>query len=264
MNKTLNIIAAMVAVIVFSGPAMAENITIVGTGSGMSVLKAVGDAFNKINPNITIDVPDSIGSGGGIKAVGNDKNIIGRVARPIKEKEKHYDLTYMPVAKMPIVFFANKSAGVTDLSPQQACSIYSGEITNWQDVGGNDGKIRVIRREDGDSSLSVLLKTFPGFSDTTITSRSKTTFNDQETCRSCVDTKNTIAFGTYVNARNYNVDILTINSKSPTDKDYPYYGTLALIYKKKNLTGNVAEFVAFAGSTAAHEAILAAGGVPIN
>lgn len=264
MKKTVSMIVAMIAVMVFTDLAMAEDISIVGTGSGMSVLKAIGDAFSEVNPGITIVVPKSIGSGGGIKAVGNDENVIGRVARPIKDKEKHYGLSYVPVTKLPIVFYVNKSAGVTNLTPQQACAIYSGEITKWEDVGGNSGKIRVIRREDGDSSLSVLLKTLPGFSDITITNKSKTTYNDQETFKACEDTKNSIAFGTYGNARNHNVDILTIDGKNPTDKDYSYFGTLALIFKEKNLTGNIAKFVAFANSAAANEAILAAGGVPMN
>ncbi len=160
---------------------MAEEITIVGTGSGMPLLRAVGDAFAKANPGVNVLVPGSIGSSGGIKAVGTDKYKIGRVARDIKDTEKHYELTMIPFAKMLIVFFVNKSVSLKDLTPSQVCDIYSGKLENWGNIGGKEGRIRVIRREDGDSSLKVLLKSFPGFKDITLTSRSKTTFTDQET-----------------------------------------------------------------------------------
>ena len=102
MKNALKLITIGFIVMALSSFAAAENIAIVGTGSGMSVLKAIGEAFSRDNPGVTIDVPDSIGSGGGIKAVGNDQNVIGRVARAIKDKEKHYGLSYVPVTKMPI------------------------------------------------------------------------------------------------------------------------------------------------------------------
>lgn len=262
MKKLLGFLLVFTMGLVVSATVMAEEVTIVGTGSGMAILKTVGDAFSLENPGVTVVVPKSIGSGGGIKAVGNDKNAMGRVARKIKDKEKHYGLSYVAIAKMPIVFYINKNVGIENLNPQQVCDIYSGKVTNWQDVGGANAKIRVIRREDGDSSLSVLLKTLPGFKDINLTSRSKTTYNDQETCKLTEDTKNAIAFGTYGNARNYNVDILNINGKVPTGADYPYVGTLALIFKEKNNTGNIKKFVEFASSQNAHDAIREAGGLP--
>ena len=263
MKRILSLIAVLTSILVLSGSAMGETITIVGTGSGMEVLKVVGDAFSQNNPDVTIEVPKSIGSGGGIKAVGNDENKIGRIARKIKEKEKNYGLSYVPFTKMPIVFFVNRNAGVKDLSPQQVCDIYSGKTTNWKDVGGKDGKIRVIRREDGDSSLSVLLDSFPGFKDIELTKRSKTTLNDAETCKTCEGTENAIAFGTFINAKQYNVDIVTIGGKTPADSDYPYFGTLALIFKDANKIGNIKKFVEFATSAAAHDLIRQTGGLPL-
>ena len=250
-------------VFVFSGSlAMAEELTIVGTGSGMSILQAVGKAINIENTDITITIPQSIGSGGGVKAVGTDKNTLGRIARDIKDKEKQYGLIQRPFTKMPIVFFTNKNVGITTLTPQQVCDIYSGKITNWNAVGGNDSKIRVIRREDGDSSLSVLLNSFPGFADITLTPKSKTTFSDPDTCELAAIKPNTIAFGTYANAKNYDVTVIGINDKQPSQIDYPYVGILSLIYKEKNNTGTVKKFLDFALSQAAHEAITKAGGIP--
>ena len=260
--KKVFVCAVMLTLLTGFSPVAAEEITIVGTGSGMSLLQAVGEAFSRANPGVKVVVPESIGSSGGIKSVGADKYKIGRVAREIKDTEKHYELTYLPFAKMPIVFFVNKSLGIKNLTPQQICDIYSGKIGNWKDVGGKDAPIRVIRREDGDSSLEVLLASFQGFSNITLTSRSKTTFTDQETLEITEKTEGTIAWGDYINTRNSAVDILTINGKSPTDADYPYTGTLALIFKEKNRTGDIAKFVEFAVSPATHDVIKGAGGLP--
>lgn len=263
MKKVIILGAFVLAVtLAFSNPVMAEKIVIVGTGGGMSVLKTVGEAFTQINTKATIGVPASIGSGGGIKSVGGDKDKIGRVGRKIKEKEKHYGLTYVPFAKIPIVFYANESAGITNLTTQQVCDIYSGKITNWKEVGGNDARVRVIRREDSDSSFKVLLESLPGFKDITITPKSKTTLTDQETFKLAEEKPNAIAFGSYTDARNYDVDVLTINGKSATDQDYPYFGELALIFKEKNNSGNIKKFVEFATSSAAYGAIKNAGGIP--
>ena len=262
MKKIAVLVAVLVSGLMFSRPVQAETITIVGTGSGSAILKAVGDVFSRENPGILVDVPKSIGSGGGIKAVGTEKNLIGRVARGIKEKENHYGLDYIPFVKMPIAFMVNKSVGIRELTPQQICDIYSGKVTDWADVGGKSGKIKVIRREDGDSSLGVLLKTFPGFADITLTAKSKTTYSDPKTCRFVESKADTIAFGTYANAKRHDVIVLDIAGKNPAGSDYPYIGTLAFVVKKKYKTGTVKKFVEFATSRDVHDAIKTTGGLP--
>lgn len=244
------------------GTAAAEEITIVGTGDGMSILKSMGAAFNEANPDVVINIPASIGSGGGVKAVGADKYALGRVARQIKAKEEHYGLNYRPFAKIPVVFFVNESAGVRSLSAQQIADIYSGKITNWSEVGGKNLKIRVVRREDGDSSLSVLRKTFPGFKDLVITTRAKEALTTTENFAVVEQKAGAIGFGPYSGAMNASVNILGVDGKSATDPDYPSFGVVALIFKEPSNTGNVAKFIAFATSPAAHDAITGANGIP--
>ena len=261
--KIKTLVAAVVIGLAFSHPVMGEEISIVGTGDGVAVLKAIANAFTQENPGATVLIPKSIGSGGGIKSVGKDKNIIGRVARGIKDKEKHYGLRYVPFARVPTVFFVNKSVGITGLTTGQVCDIYSGRVTNWKEVGGKDARIRVVRREDGDSSLKVLLKSFPGFKDMSITPKSKIAYNTPENTSTVENRADTIGFGPYDVAKNANVDILTINGKKATDAGYPSAGTLALIFKEKNYQGNIKKFGEFATSANAHDAIKGAGGMPL-
>lgn len=242
--------------------AASEEITIVGTGDGMSVLASVGDAFSKANPGVVVTVPDSIGSGGGIKSVGKGKYKVGRVARRIKNKEKHYGLVYRPYAKVPVVFFVNKRVRVRNLSARQVADIYSGKIKNWREVGGGNLPIRVVRREDGDSSLKVLRKTFPGFKDVVITPKSKEALTTPENFASVSNKAGTIGFGPYSGAMAANVKVLKVDRKSATDPGYPSTGIMALIFKEGSNKGNVGKFINFATSAAARAAIERAHGIP--
>ena len=130
-------------------------------------------------------------------------------------------------------------------------------------IGGNDANIRVVQRQEGDSSLDVLLAAFPGFKELVVTEKAKTTFSDPETEDTVLNTENVIAYGSYSNVKALNVTTLTIDGKSPTDADYPYVGTLGLVYKEANHTGSIKKFVEFATSDAAHEVITSAGGIPL-
>jgi len=241
-----------------------EVLTIVGTGSGMSILESIGKAFSEKYPNIIIEVPKSIGSGGGIKAVGEDKYILGRIARDIKENENRYGLTKIEFAKMPIAFFTNKSVNATSLTAKDLCGIYEGSIRTWDQLKCGKGKIRVIRREDGDSSLEVLLKSLSGFRDIIITGRSKTTLTDPNTVTEVSVTENSIAFGTWPNIKtNSDVKVISLNNIHPTNKEYPCTGTLSLICKEKNIKGIVDKFIKFLSTNEARKAIIKAGGLPV-
>ena len=240
-----------------------EELVIVGTGSGMSLLEAVGQAFNKQHPEISVIVPDSIGSGGGIKSVGEDRYKLGRVARNIQEKEKNYGLIQIPFAKVPIVFYVNADVTVTEITSEQACRIYDGTFHRWEEVGGMEGKIRVIIREIGDSSLLVLNETLPCFRDIELTPRSKTTYSDQETILECMKQAGAIAFGCWVDIKDIrDLHVLAVDGMHPENPKYPYTGILDLVYKQKNYNGALKKFVEFISTDVARKAIVKSGGIP--
>ena len=263
MKRTAGAICIL-AVCLFPLLALAEELTIVGTGSGPPILKAIGEAFTERNPDIRIVVPRSIGSGGGIKAVGNDEYLVARVAREIKESERHYGLSYTPIALVPIVFYASNNVKVGNLTGEQVLGIYSGKSFNWAAAGGHNGRIRVVRRQDGDSSLGVLLGTFPGFSDIVLTPVSRTTHSDPETIELVRGVEDAIAFGAYSDVKDLPLTVFSLDGVSPAASDYPYYGVLALVYKEENRTGSLAEFIDFALSSEATAAIQRSGGLPVQ
>ncbi len=99
-----------------------------------------------------------------------------------------------------MVFFVNESVGIENLDADQLYAIYSGQIKNWADVGGDQGKIRVVRREQGDSSLNVLRRSLPGFTDIAITPVSKTVTTTRKTFSVVNSTRGAIGFGPYADA----------------------------------------------------------------
>ena len=75
--------AAPVAVLGLCATVHAGDLSVVGTGDGIDLLRALGAAYTADHPETNVIVPPSVGSGGGIAAVGSDKEVLARVARPL-------------------------------------------------------------------------------------------------------------------------------------------------------------------------------------
>jgi len=99
-------------------------------------------------PDVTVDVQGG-GSGQGVKAVQEDLVDFGALSRELKDEEKEYVKAEYIIAKDGIAIVVNKDVDVDDLSKDQLKAIFTGEITNWSDVGGASAKIEVVAREEG-------------------------------------------------------------------------------------------------------------------
>ena len=262
-NTFVALALALSGLLLAANCSAADKLIIVGTGDGVAVLKAIGAAFGE-KTGVEVDVPRSIGSGGGIKAVGGDKTPLGRVARGIKEKEKHFGLTHTPIFKVPTVFFVHGSVTLDGLTAGQVVDIYQGKVSNWKDVGGADKAMNVVRREDDDSSLKNLRKSFPGFKDLVLPENIRTAEKTPDMVKIIQNLEDSIGFGPLDVAIANELKVLKIDGKAPTDEGYPTLGTIALIYKEANFSGDIKRFVEFATSQAPQEAIRKAGGIPVG
>jgi phosphate transport system substrate-binding protein len=102
-----------------------------------------------VNPNIRITVAGG-GSGVGVRQVGEGLVGIGNTGRPLTEAEiAQYGLVTFPFAIDGVAVAVNPANPVKELTSAQIAGIYSGEITDWKDVGGESGGIDVYGREDG-------------------------------------------------------------------------------------------------------------------
>lgn len=121
----------------------------VATDGSTSMEKVIGylsEAFMQENPNVKVAY-NPTGSGSGIEAVGKGSCDIGLASRDLTDDEKSSGLTQTTIAVDGIAMIVNPDNGVDDLTIDQIAQIYTGQITNWKDVGGSDGDIVVIGRE---------------------------------------------------------------------------------------------------------------------
>ena len=123
----------------------------VSTDGSTSMEKVIGslkETFEAENKGITVTY-NPTGSGSGITAVAEGRCDIGLSSRDLKDEEKLKGLTGTVFAYDGIAIIVNPENPVSDLTLENIAKIYTGEITNWKDVGGNDAEIVLIGREAG-------------------------------------------------------------------------------------------------------------------
>jgi phosphate transport system substrate-binding protein len=244
--------------------AFGSELPVVGTGDGIEVLKALSTAFNRMESATEVTIPPSIGSGGGIAAVGAGKAALGRVARTLTDAELARGLVYTPVLRLPSAIFIHPSAQVTDLTAAQLVDIYAGRITNWKEVGGTDLRIRVVRREEADSTLTVLRDSMPGWKDLAITERSKLATSTQEAIETVRLVEGAIGFGPFTKVLEHGTVVLKIDGHHPTDRGYPSSVVVAFIHTPPTVTSDAKAFMSFAASATGKDIVRSYGGVPVN
>ena len=119
-----------------------------GSTSMKSVIGALGESFQNANSGVTFTY-NPTGSGSGIQAVSEGRCDIGLASRGLKDDEKSSGLTETVLAYDGIAVVVSPENPVSDLTIEQIADIYTGKITNWSEVGGNDAEIVLIGREAG-------------------------------------------------------------------------------------------------------------------
>ena len=119
-----------------------------GSTSMEKVINSLGESFMLTNKDVKFTY-NPTGSGSGIQAVSEGRCDIGLSSRALKDDEKASGLVETVVALDGIAIVVNPENPVSDLDIDTIAKIYTGEITNWKDVGGNDAEIVLIGREAG-------------------------------------------------------------------------------------------------------------------
>ncbi len=158
--KTTLIAIIAVAVITGAGPAVMLNhhnddrtglngtISIQGSTTVAPYMTAVQEEWLHVHPMVEIEMTAS-GSGAGASAVINETADLAMLSRDLEDSEKSSGLVQTVIGIDGIMAIVNKAAGVDDLTSEQLEKIFSGQIANWSEVGGNDRDIAVVSRESG-------------------------------------------------------------------------------------------------------------------
>ena len=236
-----------------------------GSTSMEKVIGALGEAFMNNNSGASFTY-NPTGSGSGIKAVLEGRCDIGLSSRALKDEEKAEGLVETVLAYDGIAMVVNPENPVSDLSLEQIAAIYTGEITNWKEVGGNDAEIVLIGREAGSGTRD-------GFE--TITGTAEACKYRQE-LTSTGDVNATVASNpdaigyASLAALKDTVKALSVSGVTPTeetvkDGSYIIQRPFVLVTKEGTaLSATAQKFFDFALSADAADIISAAGAVAAN
>lgn len=246
----------------------AAPVKICGSGDNQQLLRELAQAYEENNPGHRVMVPDSIGSSGGVKATAGGQCDIGRLARPLRLKEKDYDLTYKVFARSPVVFMVSGNLKrITNITAQQVIAIFAGKMRSWQDMGGPATKIYIANREKGDSSRTVIEKQLIDFAliDKPV---GKTIYSTPETIDIVARHDNTIAYGPLSAAiKRPAINVLGYEGTRPTVATisagrYPLYSDFGLVWRA-NIRAEALDFIRFLDTDEAREIIGGYGAVPV-
>ena len=235
-----------------------------GSTSMEKVIGALGESFMEANSGTTFTY-NPTGSGSGIQAVSEGRCDIGLSSRALKDDEKASGLKETIVALDGIAIIVNPQNPVKDLSLEQIAKIYTGEITNWKDVGGEDAEIVLIGREAGSGTRD-------GFESITET-KDACQYRQELTSTGDVITTvsqnpNAIGYASLAAIKD-SVKALTVNGVAPTEatvKDGTYLVQRPFVLVTKEgaaLSETAQKFFDFATSADAASIISAAGAVPV-
>ena len=134
-------------------PAAAEetlsgSITMSGSTSMEKLANAVAESFMAKYPEVTVSA-EFVGSSAGIEALQAGSVDIGNASRELKDSETAAGVVENVVAIDGIAVVVNPAVTVNDLTKEQLTKIYTGEIKNWKDLGGEDAPVVVVGREAG-------------------------------------------------------------------------------------------------------------------
>lgn len=236
-----------------------------GSTSMEKVIGALGESFMSANSGVTFTY-NPTGSGSGIKAVQEGRCDIGLSSRSLKDEEKAAGLKETVLAYDGIAVIVSPENPVSDLDIATIAKIYTGEITNWKDVGGADSEIVVIGREAGSGTRDGF-ESVTGTKDACKYRQELTSTGDVIT--SVAQNPNAIGYASLASVKD-SVKALSVGGVVPTedtvrDGSYAIQRPFVLITREGEALSETAQkFFDYVTSGEAADIIAAAGAVAAN
>ena len=240
------------------------NVATGGSTSMKNVIAALTEGFAEVEPGVTVSY-DPTGSGAGITGATDKTLDIGLSSRALKDDEKN-DVDGTVIALDGIAIIVNKASKVEDLTVDQLKQMFTGEITNWSEVGGDDGEIVLIGREAGSGTRD-------GF-ESIVDVKDSCKYAQELTATGAVISAveaNPLAIGyASLSAVGETVKMVTVGGvacSEETVKDSSYEVQRPFVFvtnKSVTLSEQAQAFFDFATSADAADLIRTAGAVPVN
>ena len=261
------VITIMMALCMLTGCAANKTTGSVSTDGSTSMEKVIGSLGEAFQNDTDISFTyNPTGSGSGIKAVQEGRCDIGLSSRELKDAEKEAGLTSTVLAYDGIAVIVNPENPVSDLNVETIAKIYTGEITNWSEIGGNDAEIVLIGREAGSGTRDGF-ESITGTEEVCKYRQELTSTGDVITTVS--QNPGAIGYASVASVKN-TVKAVTVDGIAPTEENikngsYVVQRPFILVTKADTkLSDSAAKFFEYVTSADAHKIISAAGVVPAN
>lgn len=237
-----------------------------GSTSMEKVIGALSEQFMADNSGVTITY-DPTGSGTGIEAVSTGSCDIGLSSRNLKDEETEKGLEGTVVALDGIAIIVNEACPVEDLSLEQIASIFTGEVSDWSELGGEAGAIACIGREAGSGTRDGF-ESITGTEDTCVLSQELTSTG--AVIEAVKSNPNAIGYASLSSAENQEgIKMVTVggvacSEETVLDGSYVIQRPFLLVTKADTQLSEAAQaFFDFATSADANDLIRTAGAVPV-
>ena len=245
--------------------AVSGTVSTDGSTSMEKVIGALSESYMAANKDVTVNY-NPTGSGSGITAVQEGTCDIGLSSRALKDEEKAAGLQETVLAYDGIAIIVHPDKPVSDLTLDQIAKLYTGEITNWKDVGGNDAAVVLIGREAASGTRD-------GFESITGT-KEKCQYRQELTSTGDVITAvsqnpDAIGYASLASVKDsvkaLNVDGVTPSEATVKDGSYKVQRPFVLVTMEgRALTPAAQSFFDYATSSGAADIIAKAGAVAAN
>jgi phosphate transport system substrate-binding protein len=217
---------------------LAGTYVVKGGGGAIDSVRALTSAFTKIHPTIIWQGFDDVGSGAGVTLAIDGQVDIGYISRDLTAAEKGTGkVDAVAIGASGTGVGVNAANPVKGLTKDQVAKIFSGQITDWKDVGGTPGKIRVLLREPESATRSAFESYFFGSAKPVYAKDAIEVFQIDETLKAISSFKDSIGMMT-MNATSFSstdVKLLAIDNVAATRETlsngtYPIRRPLYFVY----------------------------------
>lgn len=205
-------------------------LTISGSGTTTSILIAVKQAFEADVPGYTLNILPGTGTGGGVEGIVQGQLDVAAMARPPKDEEAAQGVEYVEFGQSGVAVYTHLDVGITELTVAQVAAIFSGEVTNWSQVGGSDQAIILYVRDEGDSSTQELRQVI--FGDTQFPETAQVITSQTDMQVAVAGTSGSVGFGSWPSALAEGADVqaVALDGVRPSDPSYSVVGPVGIGY----------------------------------
>lgn len=193
-----------------------QTIRITGSLTCQPLLKTMAAEYRRKHPNVTFLYPTGAHSAAGVQGAKDGTADIGAVSRDLKPEEAALGLKFYLLSTDGLAIATHGDVNVKSITSAQVAGIYSGAITSWKDLGGNDAPIIVLDRSEDESAKIILRKYILGTAPNVPTA--SVMFLESDMIKALGDTANSIGYLSYgaCIAQSLKVDILKLDGVAPS------------------------------------------------